>query len=70
MPTGNPKEDSQPDIASRSSGESKPLGIFGMKDFTELQTYSGRLQEDLDGVITTFETLSEMCDLTDDEKRK
>lgn len=55
----------------KSHSASKGLGIIGMhKAFSDLPIYSGMFQEDVDGLIATFDTLEEMCDLSDEDKRK
>lgn len=54
-----------------SSSKGKSLGLIGMqKGSSDLSRYSGKLKEDLDGVIEYFETLSEMCDLSTDQMKK
>lgn len=51
--------------------EKRGLGLSGMvRAFTGQTKFTGRYEEDLDGILETFETYATMCDLTDSEKRK
>lgn len=50
--------------------EERPLGVNGLlKAFSTTQKYTGRLRDDLEEVIEDFETLCELCDVTDDRQK-
>lgn len=40
------------------------------KGFQNMDTFSGNFYDDLDGVIESFETLSELCDLIQEQNNK
>lgn len=51
--------------------DGRSLGLIGMqKGSSDLSRYSGKLKEDLDGVIESFETLSDMFDLSIEQNKK
>lgn len=57
--------------STRPQYEQRGLGIIGMqKVFKDVHAYSRKLKEELDAGFDYFETLSEMCDLIEEEKKK
>lgn len=39
-----------------------------MKDFTGKPSFSGAYEEDLDNVLSIFDTITDMCEITPEEK--
>lgn len=59
-----------PRITHPTPPEKRGLASFGVqKAFKDVHAYSVKFKDDLDAVIDSFPTLSEMCDRTEEENK-
>lgn len=56
---------------SPSQSEQRALGVSGlMKGIAHMPTFAGRFTDDLEEVIEGFETLADVCEVTDDDTKR